>query len=42
MKAYKDKNGNIRLFRPMLNMDRMSRSASRLSLPVRPAPPAPP
>jgi len=35
MKAYKDKNGQIRLFRPMLNMERMWKSAARLALPVR-------
>jgi hypothetical protein len=35
MKAYKDKQGRVRLFRPMLNMQRMWRSAERLALPVR-------
>lgn len=34
MKAYKDKNGTIRLFRPMNNMDRLASSATRLALPV--------
>eukprot|EP00298_Acanthocystis_sp_HF-20_P015663 c21219_g1_i1.p1 GENE.c21219_g1_i1~~c21219_g1_i1.p1 ORF type:complete len:399 (+),score=145.71 c21219_g1_i1:1862-3058(+) len=33
MKAYKDKSGKVRLFRPELNMARMNRTASRLSLP---------
>ena len=35
MKAYKDKKGQLRLFRPMLNMNRMYNSANRLALPVR-------
>ncbi|KAG5461372.1 MAG: aminotransferase [Olpidium bornovanus] len=35
MKAYKDKAGNIRLFRPDMNMARMNRSAARIALPVR-------
>jgi len=34
MKAYKDKKGQIRLFRPHDNMERMNRSAKRLSLPT--------
>lgn len=34
MKAYKDAKNRIRLFRPLDNMDRMNRSAVRLSLPV--------
>lgn len=34
MKAYKDKKGNLRLFRPMLNMARMENSAKRLALPT--------
>ncbi len=33
MKAYKDKQGNIRLFRPEMNMKRMNSSADRLMLP---------
>ncbi len=33
MKAYKDKNGKIRLFRPDMNMKRFSTSAERLALP---------
>ena len=33
LKAYKDKTGNIRLFRPHLNMLRLQSSARRLSLP---------
>ncbi|GBG88186.1 hypothetical protein CBR_g46675 [Chara braunii] len=31
MKAYKDAEGHIRLFRPMMNINRLSSSASRLS-----------
>lgn len=34
MKAYKDKNGKIRLFRPDMNMARMNRSTERIALPV--------
>lgn len=34
MKAYKDRQGKIRLFRPEMNMDRLNRSAQRLSLPT--------
>lgn len=34
MKAYKDKNGQSRLFRPLENMRRLNSSASRLVLPV--------
>lgn len=34
MKAYKDAQGKIRLFRPDLNMKRMKTSAERLALPV--------
>lgn len=33
MKAYKGKDGRLRLFRPNMNMDRLARSASRLTLP---------
>lgn len=33
MKAYKDNNGQIRLFRPELNMNRMNKSMKRISLP---------
>ncbi|KAJ3205517.1 branched-chain-amino-acid aminotransferase [Entophlyctis luteolus] len=33
MKAYKDKSGNIRLFRPDMNMNRLLRSCRRLALP---------
>ncbi|KAI8812289.1 aminotransferase [Cladochytrium replicatum] len=33
MKAYKDKDGNIRMFRPDMNMNRLHRSCERLSLP---------
>lgn len=33
MKAYKDVNGRIRLFRPDMNMARLNRSASRIALP---------
>jgi branched-chain amino acid aminotransferase len=34
LKAYKDKEGNIRLFRPDMNMKRFKMSAARLTLPV--------
>ena len=34
MKAYKDKNGDVRLFRPDKNMARLNRSAARLALPM--------
>ena len=34
LKAYKDKDGNIRLFRPDMNMKRFKKSAARISLPV--------
>jgi branched-subunit amino acid aminotransferase/4-amino-4-deoxychorismate lyase len=34
MKAYKDQNGKIRLFRPEMNMARMNRSTARIALPV--------
>ncbi|RYP10182.1 hypothetical protein DL764_000803 [Monosporascus ibericus] len=34
MKAYKDKNGNIRLFRPDKNMERFNKSAARIALPT--------
>ena len=33
MKAYKDQNGKVRLFRPDCNMDRFSDSMKRLSMP---------
>ena len=33
MKAYKDKNGNIRLFRPDKNMERFNKSSARIALP---------
>ncbi|CAG8521113.1 17114_t:CDS:2 [Funneliformis caledonium] len=33
LKAYKDKNGEIRLFRPDMNMQRFKRSAARITLP---------
>lgn len=33
LKAYKDKDGNIRLFRPDMNMERFKKSATRLTLP---------
>ncbi|RYP60417.1 hypothetical protein DL769_008120 [Monosporascus sp. CRB-8-3] len=33
MKAYKDKDGNIRLFRPDKNMERFNKSAARIALP---------
>ncbi|KAK6344425.1 hypothetical protein TWF696_008062 [Orbilia brochopaga] len=34
MKAYKDANGRIRLFRPDRNMHRLNRSAARIALPT--------
>lgn len=34
MKSYIDKSNKIRMFRPMKNMDRLSRSSVRLALPV--------
>ncbi|KAI8631381.1 branched-chain amino acid aminotransferase [Xylariaceae sp. FL1651] len=34
MKAYKDKSGNVRLFRPDMNMDRFNKSAARIALPT--------
>lgn len=34
MKAYRDENGKVTLFRPDMNMKRMNSSASRLALPV--------
>ncbi|CEH14247.1 probable bat1-branched chain amino acid mitochondrial [Ceraceosorus bombacis] len=34
MKAYKDVNGEVRLFRPDMNMKRMNTSAERLALPT--------
>ncbi|KAK9366580.1 aminotransferase [Lipomyces kononenkoae] len=34
MKAYKDSNGNIRLFRPDKNMARMNKTAARICLPT--------
>jgi branched-chain amino acid aminotransferase len=34
MKAYKDKHGQIRLFRPDMNMKRFHKSTRRLALPV--------
>lgn len=34
MKAYKDKNGDVRLFRPDKNMARLNRSSSRIALPT--------
>ncbi|EFJ31906.1 hypothetical protein SELMODRAFT_168793 [Selaginella moellendorffii] len=33
MKAYKDKDGRIRLFRPLMHMNRLLKSAQRLALP---------
>lgn len=33
MKAFRDSKGNVRLFRPMLNMNRFRRSCLRISLP---------
>jgi branched-chain amino acid aminotransferase len=34
MKAYKGKDGKIRLFRPDMNMKRMNNSVARIALPV--------
>ena len=34
MKAYKDKQGNVRMFRPDMNMKRLASSVERLALPV--------
>ncbi|KLU86600.1 branched-chain-amino-acid aminotransferase, partial [Magnaporthiopsis poae ATCC 64411] len=34
MKAYKDKAGNVRLFRPDKNMERFNKSAARIALPT--------
>lgn len=34
MKAYKDKNGGIRLFRPEKNMERLNKSSARIALPT--------
>jgi branched-chain amino acid aminotransferase len=33
MKAYKDSNGDVRMFRPMMNMERMDSSMQRLAMP---------
>lgn len=37
MKAYRQEDGTVRLFRPDKNMARMNRSAQRIALPVRDA-----
>lgn len=34
MKAYKDRSGDVRLFRPDRNMARLNRSSSRIALPT--------
>lgn len=34
MKAYRDENGKVTLFRPDMNMKRMNKSAARIALPV--------
>ena len=34
MKAYKDNNGQVRLFRPNKNMERMNKSSARIALPT--------
>ncbi|KAM3558942.1 hypothetical protein MY1884_003724 [Beauveria asiatica] len=34
MKAYKDKNGRVRLFRPDKNMERFNKSSARIALPT--------
>ena len=36
MKAYRQDNGKVTLFRPDMNMKRMNTSAKRIALPVRP------
>ena len=36
MKAYRDENGKVTLFRPDMNMKRMQTSAKRIALPVSP------
>lgn len=38
MKAYKDKSGQVRLFRPDKNMERLNKSATRIALPSFSAP----
>lgn len=38
MKAFRGVDNHVRLFRPMLNMERMHRSADRSCLPVSPRP----
>ena len=35
MKAYKDNDGKVRMFRPMMNMNRFQKSMHRVQLPVR-------
>lgn len=34
LKAYKDKDGGIRLFRPDKNMERLNKSSARIALPT--------
>jgi branched-chain amino acid aminotransferase len=34
MKAYRDARGNVRMFRPEINIDRLNRSAARIALPT--------
>ncbi|KAK0970112.1 branched-chain-amino-acid transaminase bat2 [Friedmanniomyces endolithicus] len=34
MKAYKDRNGDVRLFRPEMNMARLNKSVARIALPT--------
>lgn len=34
MKAYKDNEGQVRLFRPDKNMERLNKSSSRIALPT--------
>lgn len=34
LKAYRDRKGQIRLFRPGMNLDRFNKSAARIALPV--------
>ena len=35
LKAYRDQNGKVTLFRPDMNMKRMNNTAARVAMPVR-------
>ena len=35
MKAYRDENGKVTMFRPDMNMKRMNNTAARVAMPVR-------